>query len=641
MALTKVTYSMIEGAAFNVLDYGANGDGVTSNTIAFQAAIDAALAAGGGVVYIPKGTYWFPVGEKLNPGVGGLSFIGEGNDISILKYDEGTTVPASTGVDHLFKNIVNVAKKSLLFSNLQIQGTLNDTTRAGRWANPMWLDFYPEITITNCKFYNIAAEAMDLHKNGRVVCCDNYFENIAADAIRIRDNPNCLIDGNYILRNGDDAIAIHTSTGYTPTREGVIITNNRIVNGGTIKVLGARVATITGNQIELGNFWGINVANATPPEGTVPERDILVANNIILDMLSITDISVDTTMTGIAIDSVVDRGTAATNNTIPGDYNTTTGAYIYPWDFDEQDVSVAANAVAKVHGVRVTGNILRRSRPSVATFSSYGFGTRLWQGRSTNPAITDANLKSNTGVFIRGGYSGLAIENNIIECCTTGVSFFVPTHHRQYINTKIQNNSFFDCSSTAILFNSAAFTQDVYITGNVIDADPYRYNANSNDDGTYTADANPVGINIGDIEGIRVINNTFKNVCRAVMANNTQLVKDNILVCEPVAITIGFSASNRGIGYLEFASDGFMYEVIDGDPASATFGQVQNFQPTDRTSVPTTGTFVRGAFIRNSQPTLDGNDMVIIGWIRLTIGSGNVVGTDWAVVRASNVSPAT
>jgi len=57
MALTKVTYSMIKDAAFDVVDYGADPNGVLPSTTAIQAALTAAHTAGGGTVYIPSGTF--------------------------------------------------------------------------------------------------------------------------------------------------------------------------------------------------------------------------------------------------------------------------------------------------------------------------------------------------------------------------------------------------------------------------------------------------------------------------------------------------------------------------------------------------------------------------------------------------------
>ncbi len=42
---------------YNVRSYGATGDGTTDDTTYVQAAIDAAIAAGGGVVYFPRGVY--------------------------------------------------------------------------------------------------------------------------------------------------------------------------------------------------------------------------------------------------------------------------------------------------------------------------------------------------------------------------------------------------------------------------------------------------------------------------------------------------------------------------------------------------------------------------------------------------------
>lgn len=52
MALTKVSYSMINGALINVLDYGADPTGIANSSIAIQAALNT-----GKSVYVPTGTY--------------------------------------------------------------------------------------------------------------------------------------------------------------------------------------------------------------------------------------------------------------------------------------------------------------------------------------------------------------------------------------------------------------------------------------------------------------------------------------------------------------------------------------------------------------------------------------------------------
>ena len=57
MALTKVSFSMIDGAVVNVLDYGADPTGVADSTAAITAAIAALGTYERGTVLIPKGAY--------------------------------------------------------------------------------------------------------------------------------------------------------------------------------------------------------------------------------------------------------------------------------------------------------------------------------------------------------------------------------------------------------------------------------------------------------------------------------------------------------------------------------------------------------------------------------------------------------
>ncbi|MDQ1256317.1 MAG: hypothetical protein QG656_913, partial [Candidatus Hydrogenedentes bacterium] len=51
--------AMADASVLNVMDFGAVADGAADNTAAFQAALDAAGAARGGVVTVPVGRYSF------------------------------------------------------------------------------------------------------------------------------------------------------------------------------------------------------------------------------------------------------------------------------------------------------------------------------------------------------------------------------------------------------------------------------------------------------------------------------------------------------------------------------------------------------------------------------------------------------
>lgn len=94
MSLTKVSFSMINGAQFNVRDYGAVGDGATDDASAIQAAIDAAELANGGVVYFPKPSNHYAITAQLKVKKS-IKLMGEGDYIPIQDSDYTTDTPSS------------------------------------------------------------------------------------------------------------------------------------------------------------------------------------------------------------------------------------------------------------------------------------------------------------------------------------------------------------------------------------------------------------------------------------------------------------------------------------------------------------------------------------------------------------------
>jgi len=109
MSLTKVSYSMIDGAVFNVIDFGASPSASAStNTVAIQAAIDAAAAVSG-TVFIPTGFYLCNATINMAREV---TVMGEGYRSTILSFNHTgagfkSTAPinTSTAVNTVIKDL--------------------------------------------------------------------------------------------------------------------------------------------------------------------------------------------------------------------------------------------------------------------------------------------------------------------------------------------------------------------------------------------------------------------------------------------------------------------------------------------------------------------------------------------------------
>lgn len=464
-----------------------------------------------------------------------------------------------------------------------------------------------------------------------------HVHHTARDGINISDSDESIVTGNYVHETDDDSIAIHNHI-YSWQR-GHVIANNVISRAQGIACYGINNATITGNVIQF--FFGRGISMHTDArdgvliEGINPALAITITGNTLLDGLDRANLdSINSTCP--YIDLTFDSAQNGSLTYVPGWRAQT--PYGYYQNVKAAADNLANTPIAESGEIIIANNIMKRTLPRTGMFSAQGFGL-FWL---RNGAI-DYNLAGshNTWFFKIQGYTrNLVIADNICS----GEDFFLYVNSSGGVvepirNAKVKGNIVSDIAIRAITAVAGSATLDIEFTGNTFDLDPYHIHPNRGASGGWLVEANgPDLLFRGGNFGMTFRDNDIKNTCEISDDTLASLVsgqyigwEDNRLWGTPAAT--GFSTSNKGVGDLPIMVE-TAFVHIECDPASADFGKVYRPYPPHSEALPASGTWLQGEFVKKrafaitSSPT-NPFRYVIIGWDRITTGTGNVLGVDW------------
>lgn len=279
MALTKATFSVINGACANVLDYGADRTGSADSHGAFVAAV----ASGAQKIYVPAGTYSLSDGVALGYGQGivgdgyreetqlifndtlatttyGIS-LGDGGYAEKLRLSRQTSVKTDTGIS------LNVTASTSKWCRIR-DIYLDD------WENGIWTSSYYH-TIDSCILagnkYGIKIGGSASFYAGATTLTGCYFRDNTEAGLYVSalSNTNacynCVWEVNqvHIVCNG--AVAVHGGYLADPPITPIQGTGRIYVNLGDVDtVYGGSDGTAYGKNVTTTDYaYGVRISNAT------------------------------------------------------------------------------------------------------------------------------------------------------------------------------------------------------------------------------------------------------------------------------------------------------------------------------------------------------------------------------------------
>ncbi|MCZ8519305.1 MULTISPECIES: right-handed parallel beta-helix repeat-containing protein [Paenibacillus] len=368
----------VEDDVYNVMKYGAVGNGATNDQPAIQKAIDACTKAGGGTVYLPAGTYL--ITSRL--------FIG-GN--TILKGNAKVVKPDSNEVGMISIDGSNVSIEELWLENQNKNAGYN--INLARNAK--------HIEIRSCKFTGIKSQAVDMNAKGiaHILIQDCIFEAVTYGVLtnyNADDLEDLKIIGNRFIDIYGDAIEINSPI--TGTKKSAYeAASNIIISNNYISVPAGKGTGDTAG-------FGIGLAGASR---------VSVIGNIIKDCryeaIHVEDNCRNISITGNIIDGVQNDPNNGLNS----------GIYV----IDAEQIAIMGNEIRNCHNYGIHFEYSNDNQGNKATIignnvMNCGSGGIRYAGNMMSDALISGNVVTNNsgaGICLAGDSNSIQIKDNMIR----------------------------------------------------------------------------------------------------------------------------------------------------------------------------------------------------------------------------------
>lgn len=397
------TYVLRGEEVVNVRDYGATGDGVTNDTAAFHAAIDA-LPAGGGTVFVPEGVYIVAV-RVTKPRT---RIVGQGWN-SVLKIQanaaiKNTDCPLRLLADECYVADLSTHGNRANNAHLDAPAPLDDAAYADgigifanyctvervktddhlghhiiAWASAFELEGVPAAarhhnTVRHCYSVNrgrrnmLDFASLDYTQN---ICHHNAFiGNIVEGEIVIHTGTDTVVEGNFVR----DSITVHTAS------KRVMVRNNTV--GQSIVLRGGVDGYLTTDRRSSYLVADGNLIESAIPQGirTIGADHVTIRNNTIIGTSA-------SAASGVRIEM-------ASNVTVAGNHITGCTAGVFQ-AFGTEEATALVD-------VRITGNTIIASGAYAVSLARVA-GAVISENdlTSTGRVVYVATTANNTNVTLR------------------------------------------------------------------------------------------------------------------------------------------------------------------------------------------------------------------------------------------------